>query len=335
MRSTNLLSRSGNRGKPNHGNDDDLWAYCKNALNNVSRSFALTIPFIDEPIRDKVTLGYLEARILDTIEDSDADMKTKERMLDLWMNLLTERSRNGFMSGISNKLRQMTDFAKNIDNRYYRNLLKNAHIVLTLHRKMDSHFFNIVKRWFYEMKEGMKKFLSKRISTFRDLDDYSYYVAGTVGGFLTDLISYYIDDKERAETLRRHYRDFGLFLQKVNIIRDFREDVLEKRYFWPSQLFDGLTPEDLLDEKNIDKALEILNMMIANAKQHAHSAAQYISNIPAKFKGYRAFCKVNYLMALRTLDLMEDNPAVFLSEEPVKISKDDKEEILRQALSEL
>ena len=47
----------------------DSVEYCKGALQSVSRSFALTIPLVEENILGPIMVGYLEARILDTFED--------------------------------------------------------------------------------------------------------------------------------------------------------------------------------------------------------------------------------------------------------------------------
>ena len=44
----------------------DSMEYCKGALQSVSRSFALTIPLVEENILGPIMVGYLEARILDT-----------------------------------------------------------------------------------------------------------------------------------------------------------------------------------------------------------------------------------------------------------------------------
>ena len=43
--------------------------YCKWALQSVSRSFALTIPLVEDTLLAPIMVGYLEARILDTFED--------------------------------------------------------------------------------------------------------------------------------------------------------------------------------------------------------------------------------------------------------------------------
>ena len=46
----------------------------------------------------------------------------------------------------------------------------------------------------------------------------------------------------------------GLFLQKTNIIRDYREDLDDKRRFWPKQVWSkyGNDLADFADPKNLD-----------------------------------------------------------------------------------
>ena len=64
--------------------------YCKGALQSVSRSFALTIPLVEENILAPIMVGYLEARILDTFEDDIGrrEISLEERIHS--MNLLME-----------------------------------------------------------------------------------------------------------------------------------------------------------------------------------------------------------------------------------------------------
>src|SRR4051794_34930007 len=40
-------------------------------LVETSRTFALTIPFLPEPLRQEVTIAYLLFRVADTLEDAD------------------------------------------------------------------------------------------------------------------------------------------------------------------------------------------------------------------------------------------------------------------------
>ena len=71
------------------------------------------------------------------------------------------------------------------------------------------------------MNFGMQKFLKQEVYSFNDLDEYCYYVAGTPSGFLTELIRKRSKklSEENSSILMENERDFGLFLQKVNIIR--------------------------------------------------------------------------------------------------------------------
>ena len=66
---------------------------------------------------------------------------------------------------------------------------------------------------------------------------YCHYVAGLVGIGLSQLFSaseledkIVGDDTELANSM-------GLFLQKTNIIRDYLEDNVEGREFWPKEVF--------------------------------------------------------------------------------------------------
>ena len=45
--------------------------YCRSSLQNVSRSFALTIPFVEKNILVPILVGYLEARVMDSFEDEN------------------------------------------------------------------------------------------------------------------------------------------------------------------------------------------------------------------------------------------------------------------------
>jgi Squalene/phytoene synthase len=49
----------------------------------------------------------------------------------------------------------------------------------------------------------------------------------------------------------------GLFLQKTNIIRDYREDLDDKRKFWPRQIWSKYADDlgDFADPKNLDAVL--------------------------------------------------------------------------------
>ena len=65
---------------------------------------------------------------------------------------------------------------------------------------------------------------------------YCHYVAGLVGLGLSRLFS--ASELENPEVGRgtRLSNSMGLFLQKTNIIRDYLEDVVDSREFWPNEV---------------------------------------------------------------------------------------------------
>ena len=195
----------------------------------------------------------------------------------------------------------------------------------------------LLQRWLKEMNFGMQKFLKQEVYSFDDLDEYCYYVAGTPSGFLTELIRKRSKDlsEEDSSILKKNERDFGLFLQKVNIIRDFREDILDnEKIFWPGFLFEKyqVKPEKLLDEANKEKSMEILEYMLDNACKHIEPVKAYLNSIPDEYAGFRAGAAVNFAMGVATLDTMRNNSKVFYGDKPVKISHESRDNIISDPL---
>jgi farnesyl-diphosphate farnesyltransferase len=172
------------------------------------------------------------------------------------------------------------------------------------------------------MNRGMQKYLTKEVETFADLDEYCYYVAGTVGGFLTETIIYKFDiNQENKRILLDNFNQAGLFLQKVNLIRDIREDLKNRdKHYWPLKDL-GINEKKLADPKNEKKAINALSKMITDLKSHIPALGKYYNALPAELKGYKKFFAVNNALGLATIDKLEDNPDVFYGNKAVKVSK--------------
>ena len=87
----------------------DSMEYCKGALQSVSRSFALTIPLVEENILGPIMVGYLEARILDTFEDDIGrrEISLEERIEA--MNMLMEILENPNSESTKEKIEMLKD----------------------------------------------------------------------------------------------------------------------------------------------------------------------------------------------------------------------------------
>ncbi len=311
--------------------------YCKWALQSVSRSFALTIPLVEDALLAPIMVGYLEARILDTFEDDigkrHVSLEERVRAMNAIMEIL-ERPDSPMAERKAQELASEAD--EWVRDEHYRGLVKNFDQVLTVHRSLDKRTKASMVKWMHEMNAGMQKYLQQPVYSFEDLNEYCYFVAGTPSGFLTELIRTRAKSisPEDSQTLHDNERDFGLFLQKVNIIRDFREDILQnEKIFWPGYLFDkhSLEPQELLDPGNEKEAMQMLNAMVDNAVEHVTPVHDYLKAVPDEYAGFRQGAAINFAMGVATLAKVRGNRQLFYGL-PVKISHDTRDCILADPL---
>ena len=74
------------------------------------------------------------------------------------------------------------------------------------------------------------------VEKISEYDLYCHYVAGLVGEGLSRLFSASGKEAPWLGDQLELSNSMGLMLQKTNIIRDFREDVEERRFFWPREI---------------------------------------------------------------------------------------------------
>ncbi len=312
--------------------------YCKWALQSVSRSFALTIPLVEEALLAPIMVGYLEARILDTFEDDigKRHVSLEERVHA--MNAIMEILERPDSQMAKRKAKELAREAEDwVQDEHYRGLVKNFDKVLTVHRSLDERTKASMVRWMHEMNAGMQKYLQQPVYSFEDLNEYCYFVAGTPSGFLTELIRTRAKKltPKASQVLQDNERDFGLFLQKVNIIRDFREDILQnEKIFWPGYLFDKhqLEPQELLDPAHEKQAMEMLNAMVDNAVTHVTPVHDYLTAVPDEYAGFRQGAAINFAMGVATLGEVRGNRDVFYGDRPVKITHEARDLILDDPL---
>jgi farnesyl-diphosphate farnesyltransferase len=151
-----------------------------------------------------------------------------------------------------------------------------------------------------------------------EYDLYCHYVAGLVGEGLSRLFSSSgIESPWLAEQLELS-NSFGLLLQKTNIIRDFREDADERRFFWPREIWgapqygpDARTPAtdvlQLLSEPK--RAAWVQSAMIVDALRHTCDTLDYLRLV--KTQSVFNFAAIPAAMAIATLELCFMNPEMF------------------------
>lgn len=297
------------------------FAACWRILPLVSRSFAAVIRWLPRGLDDSVMVSYLLCRIADTLEDSVRDVAEKRRQLARFAACLDEGR---------------PEIPLDAFPATYLCLMTKTDDVLASYRALPAASRAIIKARVGEMCEGMSKWCDRPIVTMADQNDYCYYVAGLVGLMLTDLFHAHgqLSDHDR-EILIPLAVDFGLALQKVNVLRDVREDMAEGRCYWPREIMakHGLSAETLLKPENVTAALAVMDDLVDEHWGYLETALRYLTLLPIGRMRLRIFCAIPLFMAVATVRRCEGNPAVFLGPRPVKIPRRQARAIIVKSLS--
>lgn len=291
-------------------------------LPGVSRTFALTIPQLPEPLREVVTNAYLLCRIADTIED-DAGLTPSQKAhfhAQFRAVLAAEESAKIFAETLFPQLSIQTPPAE-------RELIQQIPAVIRCLRNFTSQQQASLQRCVNIMSTGMPEFQRTvslgGLDNIEQMDKYCYYVAGVVGEMLTDLFCEYSPAIARQrEQLMNLAVSFGQGLQMTNILKDFWED-RERGVCWlPRDIFQrsGIDLATHHNGDNIESFIAPLRQLIGIAQGHLHNALQYTLLIPTVETGIRRFSLWAIGLAVLTLRNIYRNPT-FNSGVEVKVSR--------------
>jgi farnesyl-diphosphate farnesyltransferase len=290
-------------------------------LQKVSRSFALTIPRLPDPLRPVVANAYLLCRLADTIEDENSLTFEQKRFFfgELIKVVSNETSPERFASEISPLLTQTPPGEKE--------LVRNAPSIIQMTHSFTEAQRAFLKRCVTVMATGMERFQKDRnphgLRHLTDLDDYCYHVAGVVGELLTELFCDYSAEmsKNKAMLLKLAI-SFGQGLQMTNILKDLWEDKERDACWLPQEIFQSVG----FDLKNISRHPyqeafgDGLGHLIAIAHAHLKKGLAYTLLIPREEKGIREFCLWAIGMAIFTLRRI-NRKRYFRGSGEVKISR--------------
>ena len=291
-------------------------------LKLVSRSFAICIPRLPKKVRSEIGNFYLLCRYADSIEDSMLDYRQKKHYYRLFRRVVQSED----FGQLQNLSKEVLPYILSDNDK---ELVTGFDKVLKQYSSFDDKSKAIALHWLMEMTRGMLKYSRKEIRNFLELDNYCYYVAGTVGHYLTEIFDHKFELNCYEELLSRA-RDFGMLLQKVNIIRDFAKDYREGRVFWPKELFENhnINVDEVFLPENREKSNLILKEMVESAEKNVKSSIEYIEKLPPELQGVRVFCAIPLYMAIPTLLKCYGNEEVFDMHKKVKLSKTETFRIL-------
>lgn len=309
--------------------ESDHWAYCKQSLEQVSRTFSKPIAMLPGDLEVAVTCGYLLCRIADTVEDHPDVPRDKKDMLFQRLLDVTERGAPP---------RHFSDEFQDIEGKdpedVELSLARQLPRVMRVFWRLPRTTQEIVLRWVSEMARGMNVYTRREpgedgfvaLHTADDLTRYCYFVAGTVGHMLTELFGEALGDDltpEARAVLRRHAEGFGCGLQLVNILKDVTDDRERRWSFVPrSSCADaGTDIETLVDPQKRAEAHAAVAPLFDIARAQLDSALTYSLAIPPQHTGVRLFCLLPLWMAALTLVHGRGNDAMFTAGQEVKISR--------------
>ena len=265
------------------------------SLINQSRSFSLPILNLDARFRVPIMVEYNLNKTIDTIEDSihlEADEKI--HLIEAFCGYL---DKDMYSSEVKKRMLAVTPAEEAF-------VFNNYEATISLYNTLPETERALAKRWTTEMAEGMCGFLKKPITTQDDLNEYCYYVAGTVGLYLTNLLKLKGSNVTESVFMKLEVNavSFGLFQQKLNIIRDFVEDqVTKRRSFWPQTYFADETDHIKILNKMCDETL--INDI--------PRAIEYFKDIPPGNDSYDYFLRFILCSGLEYWKILKNNKSVF------------------------
>ncbi|MFB6218855.1 MAG: phytoene/squalene synthase family protein [Halobacteriaceae archaeon] len=290
------------------GADAQAWAF--DAVESVSRTFALSIDLLEEPMSAWVCTGYLLCRVADTVEDEPRlSPDRRADLLDSYEAMLDPEADTG--------VEQFLDAARDArpaDGGPGWDVVARTDRVLGLLDSYDPAVGAATRDVGREMAGGMAAFLREyadepglRLRTVDELEEYCWYVAGTVGQLFTRLLAcrgLWADPPDPDDA-----RAFALLLQLVNIAKDVGADrETEGNVYLPREWLaaEGIDHDEVA--RATPAVVRVVERTAEHAAAHAEGARRYLRAVPDEGRVLEA-AALPYLLAVGTLRELRDRPA--------------------------
>ncbi len=303
----------------------------RDILKQVSRSFYLTLAVVPACVRDQIGLSYLFARAADTIADTDVIERARRQQFlkQFRAQFAGEQVSWDAIRGIQTALvPHQTDSAERV-------LLQRLEDCFRLYLDCTQDDRVRIRRLMSTLPNGMDMDLARfpgdaakdltALQTLEDLDQYTYFVAGCVGEFWTDMTCWH-----RPALARWNVKEmsavgvrFGKGLQLTNILKDLSKDLQRGRCYIPEALLReaGLMPRDLLQRDKAASFRPVLRKLLGIAREHLDQGWLYTMAIPRREIRLRLSCMWPILFAGETLRLVASSPDLLDPSTTLKISR--------------
>ena len=211
-------------------------------LRGVSRSFDLSIRLLPPALQAPVAIGYLLARATDTVADTTA-LPLAERLL------LLDHMTQAIAAPNANQVKDIElthltqAFAAQQTDPNERALMVALPECLPLLQTLSEDDQTSVRSVLGHITQGQQFDMTRfgpglnALKTEAELAHYTWLVAGCVGEFWTELCCRHLPGYSQwpqAEMMHLG-REYGMGLQRLNIVRDAGADLADGRCYWPEE----------------------------------------------------------------------------------------------------
>lgn len=319
-------------------------AWCHEVVQDVSRTFAITIEVLEEPMSTYICTGYLLCRVADTLEDAAhipptttaSLLRRYDQVLDPGSDYEVEHFLNIVESQIPER-----DESRAADW----DVVAECDRVFRVFHGLPTDVQAAIRPPVREMVDGMVMFVERyagrgglRIQTVDELEEYCYYVAGTVGVLITNLVATDGISDETHDQLLDLAESFALVLQLVNISKDVHDDFTEENNVYLPETWlrdEDIAPDEVVEEENADDTGTVIRQTVNRARSYLDDAQQYLVMMP-EHRGNRVEAwAVPFFLAVGTMREVADDPEAVVREGGAKLSRSEVYEILETASSDL
>lgn len=296
-------------------NAEDL-AFCDDIILKVSRSFASVIRQLHPDLLVDVLIFYLVLRALDTIEDDMVAFSSHEEKIGYLQQF--------HKTALVDPTWTLDGVGEGDEKRLLQQFDKCHRVYVALKPASRRIISDITRRMATGMAEFVDKDLGQGTKDIEQYNRYCHFVAGIVGEGLTRL---FVASGLESPTMEKDIHiahQMGYFLQKTNIIRDYLEDYVDGRAFWPQSVWKKYSKSGDLgyfanqsEEENREQSRKCLNELVTETLELVPECLTYLSKLtcPEVFR----FCAIPQVMAIATLETLYNNIDVFTG--VVKIRK--------------
>lgn len=227
----------------------EMYNAVRRASFKISLMYPLAATKLPQDLYVKLFTLYEMLRVADIIEDSNPS--NKEELLRL-------HSQSLFSDKMSDDI---SDFIiKNASTKQEEATADHYRMFFSTFSRLPDSTKEIIASTNNAMMPGMIDKSYNDIKTWVQQNEYAGYVAGEVGAGLTRLFAEHIHMGDIESVITKGYMQ-GVALQKVNILRDLKEDISNGRNYIPEELLihHDLKRKDLFKTNKIDDNELFLN----------------------------------------------------------------------------